>query len=412
MDSSRIFLDRPKWYSLWSVVLLLFGCNAMYTWRLYQLTKLCRNSQCTENSPRHKESVFPRREEPRKDTGEVLPADLQMYDSNGPSETGILNSSLEGPLPAAFQRALDTYPVVQAAGLNIVLVVAYYRSGSTFTGELISSADRSFFHFEPLHPFTVSGRIRPGRERDAFDLLDELIRCRMVNVPLYSVWCENHPQFVHLNRFLAEVCDGGESCFSPGHVGALCSRAKTQVFKFTRLHMSQVGAWIGRNHEFAKSIRVVHLVRDPRAIIASRKRIRWCKVDEECGKAEALCAQIRSDIDSFESGIGPIKQIRLHRLYYEHLAADPVNETRRLFSTLGLEYTPSVSQYLKIHTTATLQDLKNKFSTKRKPELVIHSWKQQLSKNEIADIEEKCTDVLLRLGYEFLVRNASKTSAA
>ncbi|KAH9371386.1 hypothetical protein HPB48_021612 [Haemaphysalis longicornis] len=129
-------------------------------------------------------------------------------------------------------------------------------------------------------------------------------------------------------------------------------------------------------------------------------------------QSRALCAQIRSDIDSFESGTGLIKQIRLHRLYYEHLAANPVIEAQRLFSTLGLEYTPSVSEYLKNHTTATLEDLKNKFSTKRKPELVIHSWKQQLSRNDIANIEEKCRDVLLRLGYEFLVSNASKTSAA
>lgn len=408
----RIFLDRPKWGFLLFFVVLLFGCNAIYTWNLYQRTKVCQRSRCPVYSARRQErSLLKRENKPSRDTGTGWAADLQRYDFKGSSESDLLESSLEGALPSAFQRALDTYPVVPAADVNIVLVIAYYRSGSTFTGELMSSGDRSFLHFEPLHPFTISGRIRPGRERHAFDLLDDLVRCQMQNVPLYTVWLENHPQFLHLNRFLAEVCGGGESCFSPGHVGALCSRAKTQVFKFTRLNVSQVGAWIQRNPEFAKSIRVVHLVRDPRAIIASRRRLRrWCTVEEECGKAEVLCAQMHSDIESFERLALHIKQIRMHRLYFERLAADPVNETQRLFSTLQLVYSPSVSEYLKNHTTATLKDLKDLFSTKRKPEFVINSWKQQLSKKDIADTEEKCRDLLLKLGYEFFASNASRIS--
>lgn len=177
---------------------------------------------------------------PRQGKGKSALTNWFASDDEWSSEHAVVDSTTKATLPAAFQAALDKLPIVPTANVKIVLVLAYYRSGSTFLGELLSSGDRSYFHFEPLHPFTIAGSLRPGREPDAFQLLDELVRCRMVNVPLYTVWLENHPQFLPLNRFLADVCGGGESCFSPGPIGSLCSRAKTQVFKFTRLNARQV----------------------------------------------------------------------------------------------------------------------------------------------------------------------------
>ncbi|XP_077557336.1 carbohydrate sulfotransferase 3-like isoform X2 [Haemaphysalis longicornis] len=317
-------------------------------------------------------------------------------------ETETWDSSLEGKLPAAFERALKTYSAVAQADVKIVLLVAYYRSGSTFVGELLSSGARTFYHFEPLMPFTVSGRIRPGRQRHAFELLDELVRCRMQNVPLYTVWLENHIEYVEKNHFLAEVCEGGQSCTSPAHMAALCSRAEQQVLKFTRLYVSQVADWIERNPDIAPAVQVVHLVRDPRAVYSSRRGLRWCTDNEACDSAEALCAQMRSDLDSFEELAKRMQPNRTIRLRFEDLAADPENEAPQLFRYLGLNYTTAVSQYVKSHTRATFRDLRNAHSTKRNPHRVAVEWKRKLSNGTIHAIERACSDVLLRLNYELL----------
>ncbi|XP_077554364.1 carbohydrate sulfotransferase 3-like [Haemaphysalis longicornis] len=326
------------------------------------------------------------------------------------AEVDAVNSELEGTLPAAFQATLDKYAVVPTANVKIVIVLAYYRSGSTFVGELLSSESRTYFHFEPLHLFTTAGRLRPGRESDAFQLLDEIVRCRMVKVPLYTIWCENHPWFLHLNRFLADACGGGESCFSPRPIGSLCSRAKTQVFKFTRLKASQVAAWIERNKDIAQSIRIVHLVRDPRAIFASRKRLNWCIQDKQCGKAEALCAQMRSDIDGVRELAARMKTRHVYTLFFERLAANPVNETQRLFASLDLDFAPSVLDYLSKHTSGTFRDHMNMFSTRRNSKLVIDRWKRRLSRRSILDIEKTCGDVLEKLGYEILMQHPYSTN--
>ncbi|XP_070388499.1 carbohydrate sulfotransferase 5-like isoform X2 [Dermacentor albipictus] len=307
------------------------------------------------------------------------------------------DSSLERLLPAAFRAALERYPVVAAADVKIVVIVAYYRSGSSFVGELLSSAPRTFFHFEPLIPFTVSGSIRPGRQSHAFRLIDELLRCRFE--PLYTVWLENNPYY-KFNHFLADLCEDGESCSSPGHLSALCSRAETQVFKFTRLRVSQVASWIERNPDIAQSVRVVHLVRDPRAIYSSRRGIRWCTDYKHCDSAATLCDQMRSDLDAFGELTRRLQINRTYQIRFEDLAADPLNETMRVFVSLGLNYAPSVSKYIQTHTaTASAAEMRNDHSTKRNSKAVVHMWKQKLSRVKIREIETTCGDVLQRLGY-------------
>ncbi|KAL1474480.1 hypothetical protein MTO96_020663 [Rhipicephalus appendiculatus] len=131
--------------------------------------------------------------------------------------------------------------------------------------------------------------IRTPEPPTAVILLDALVRCRFD--PLYTVWLENNPYYKY-NHFLADICEGGQSCSSPSHLSALCSRAGTQVFKFTRLRASQVESWIEQNRDIAQAVRVVHLVRDPRAIYSSRRGLRWCTDYEYCGSAACL---VRSD---------------------------------------------------------------------------------------------------------------------
>ncbi|XP_070387402.1 carbohydrate sulfotransferase 1-like [Dermacentor albipictus] len=238
------------------------------------------------------------------------------------------------------------------------------------------------------------GSIRPGRQSHAFRLIDELVRCRFEQ--LYTVWLENNPYY-KFNHFLADLCEDGESCSSPPHLSALCSRAETQVFKFTRL---RVGSWIERNPDIAHSVRVAHLVRDPRAIYSSRRGLRWCTDYKPCDSAATLCDQMRSDLDAFGELTRRLQINRTYQICFEDLAADPLNEAMRVFGSLGLNYAPSVSEYIQTHTAAAAAaEMRNAHSTKRNSKAVAHMWKRKLSRQKIREIETTCGDVLQRLGY-------------
>lgn len=388
--------ERTRLALLILVASVLLACKIYYIWEICQLNK-------SANSTRNHHFIDRTQQDRPQRRGLVEGAHAEQDTAVSKKPANISADAndlfLEGPLPVAFKNALEKYPIVPTTDVKIVLIVAYYRSGSSFFGELMSSTPRTFFHYEPLMLFTVAGGIRPGRQHHAFQLLDALAGCHFE--PLYTAWMESTPYYKK-NHFLADICEGGESCFSPGYLSGLCSRAQAQVFKFTRLRVTQVQSWIQKNPEMAPSVRVVHLVRDPRAMYASRSRLDWCRNDEHCGSAAALCSQMRSDLDAFGELGRHLPSNRTYQIRFEDLAADPLNETRRLFTRLGLEFSPSVSEYVGNHTTATGAKTKDAFSTWRNAKEVADRWRYRLPRGTIRTIQTTCNDVLLRLGYKLV----------
>lgn len=49
------------------------------------------------------------------------------------------------------------------------------------------------------------------------------------------------------------------------------------------------------------NVKVIHLVRDPRAIWTSRRRLGWCAKTTNCSSAAVLCADMERDLDAYDS---------------------------------------------------------------------------------------------------------------
>uniref|UniRef100_A0A131YIN8 Uncharacterized protein n=1 Tax=Rhipicephalus appendiculatus TaxID=34631 RepID=A0A131YIN8_RHIAP len=312
----------------------------------------------------------------------------------------IEDDTLNETLPATFTAALQAYPVVPTSVVKRILIVTYHQSGVTLLGKLLTHVPRTFFHFEPFALFTQGGRIRPSKERYALELLDELARCRLWKVPLYAISLGGSGGSYKFNRFLADVCQGGDSCSSPSYVSSLCLRAETQAFEVKRLSVSQVSRWIQRNPDIAESVRVIHLVRDPREIYASRRDLDSCRAGDSCFSAKALCSQMRSDLRAFEDLEKQMGRNKICRLRIEDLSSDPVNQTKQLFARLGLDLHPNVLSFLRREDTGIVTKLGKQHHTTSNASTLGDSWKTRLPKNTIREIEEMCADVLLKLDYE------------
>ncbi|XP_037498543.1 carbohydrate sulfotransferase 1-like [Rhipicephalus sanguineus] len=299
-----------------------------------------------------------------------------------------------------FNRNLDHYPVVPTDKAHRVLVVTYFRAGSTFVGDLLSATPATFYHFEPLHMFSNDARLNGSAASNASGLIGHLLRCNFQRVQHYVRWAYERKFLFKRNHFLWALCGGQYPvCFKPDFVSKVCARAPAQVMKVTRLHMSQVRDWLQSNPDLAKTMKVLHLVRDPRGILASRRLLEWCNESKSCAHQDTLCSELRADLDTFED-LQRMFPNSTYRVRYEDVSLDPKKEALKMFEALGLNYTVYVSNFLKTHTKARKADALDPYSTKRNSSTVAFQWRTKLKFDDIAEIQRSCSDVLLRLGYK------------
>src|SRR5205807_1430880 len=103
-----------------------------------------------------------------------------------------------------------------------ILLVTYFRSGSSFLGDLLQQNPSTFYSFEPLHYMTTGMRIHEDREEEAFYLLDKLLSCSFPDISFYTRWAlkpDNRFLF-KWNHRLWSVCSKVHRavCFNPSLV--------------------------------------------------------------------------------------------------------------------------------------------------------------------------------------------------
>ncbi|XP_022710111.1 carbohydrate sulfotransferase 1-like [Varroa jacobsoni] len=238
-----------------------------------------------------------------------------------------------------------------------IVIVAYFRSGSSFLGEILQTPPSSFYHFEPLH---ISGahRIRKGIS----------------------------------TKTSIGVTSDERGLFVP----PIFPKIFAKVMKLVRLPLLQTIELIARDPDFTNTTTIVHLVRDPRGIIASRSALGWCQF-----RCNTLCSEISEDVQVFENFKKFFNGVDVIQVKFEEFASDPFNETRRLFERLGLKYGRSTEKYLLSHTTD--DDSHNgPLSTRRYSKNVASKWKQMLSFRNILEIQNTCGSLITQLGYRLV----------
>ena len=182
------------------------------------------------------------------------------------------------------------------ANTTYTLVITYFRSGSSFLGDLLQQNWRSFYTFEPLHYMTSGMKIDPTRETEAISLIKNIYGCKFEYLADYIRWVQvaDNRFLFRWNKFLWSLCNYRKSlCYDHHFLSELCSRATNHVIKSTRLHVHNIYSLLANLDPNIK-LNTVFLVRDPRAILAVRDCIyvqinvlmqehyamRWLKISE------------------------------------------------------------------------------------------------------------------------------------
>lgn len=140
---------------------------------------------------------------------------------------------------------------------------------------------------------------------------------------------------------------------------------------------------------------VVHVIRDPRDVLASKKKAAWSRRRWPVTHVFANRVQLRAGRRAGSRLYGP----RYHELVYEALLADPEAELRRLTERLGLPYEGGMLDFGAVaESLVDTDELAWKRET-RGPLLVANAgkWRQELGDREAALVERVCAEGIRRV---------------
>lgn len=171
-----------------------------------------------------------------------------------------------------------------------VLLWTQVRSGSTFTGSILTTGLSAFYSEEPIRAHNAT--LPKGVNASAL-LLKDILHCRFAHRPEYfKEHIRMHPQDLRI-RSLCEL--DKKFCFSPATFETFCRASRVGV---VRVVSAVLRVAVPLLEDDSLDVRVIHLVRDPRAAIASRRGFPPGYFYEEETNAAPACERYRQDLDA------------------------------------------------------------------------------------------------------------------
>lgn len=316
-----------------------------------------------------------------------------------------------------------------------VMILAYQRSGSSFIGEMFNRNPEVFYLFEPIQPIEIA----TGKGK--FPLLYDTLVAHLLHV-IYTCSFDKHPYLVNFlssspfrlkSQTLTSsgLCDADVTaermhlcrpvnasvltrlCSTRPHVAIKTIRASSRkLVEFVR------AASAPREKKIFSSLKVLHLVRDPRAIIASRltKNLRnlsriWpaansTRLTEKARaitrniarsvrvSASNLCSRMHSDMKHGEQFL-PAGRYAMIR--YEDAAMRPHAAYGEIYEFAGMDRAREVEKWLKENTQSDSDP--GYYSTSRNSSASARGWRAKLPFALVREIQKQCGELMETLGY-------------
>uniref|UniRef100_A0A7M4DUV6 Sulfotransferase n=1 Tax=Crocodylus porosus TaxID=8502 RepID=A0A7M4DUV6_CROPO len=335
---------------------------------------------------------------------------------------------------------------------QLVYVFTTWRSGSSFFGELFNQNPDVFFLYEPV--WHVWQKLYPGDavslQGAARDMLGALYRCDLSVFQLYStagtgrnlttlgifgaatnkVICSAPLCPAYRKDVVGLVDDKVCKKCPPQRLGLLqeqCRQYRTLVIKGVRVFDLAVLAPL--LHDPALRLKVIHLVRDPRAVASSRIKSRHGLIRESLqvegggggggsdyhalGAMEVICSSMARTL---QTALHPPDWLQGNYLAvrYEDLVVDPIKTLRQVYSFVNLVVSPEMEKFALNMTSGPGYSSKPFVVSARNATQALSAWRTALTYQQIKQIEEYCHQPMAVLGYERVsspeeVKDLSKT---
>jgi hypothetical protein len=144
-------------------------------------------------------------------------------------------------------------------------------------------------------------------------------------------------------------------------------------------------------------LKLLALVRDPRAVLRSQRRVLWGERNAHA-LAERWLAHQRAIVDAHRL-LGPERMLVLR---YEDLVDDAVSEHERIAEFLGVPYRPRplTTTLLESHPLFPEREEWKENAMHPVGSVRVGSWRDELTDEDVAVVEEACGTLMAAFGYE------------
>ncbi|XP_014249010.1 carbohydrate sulfotransferase 4-like [Cimex lectularius] len=273
------------------------------------------------------------------------------------------------------------------------IIIATWRSGSTFLGDILNSVPGNFYHYEPLLDHGIVQVRGPPLSTKSLTYIRKLLNCNYTGMNSYLEFGVDHVYlFSHNVRLWNKCATYPHICFHAPFLNKYCSLFPFQSMKLVRLRLNLIEELL---QDPNLGIRVLLVVRDPRGTMQSRKHRDWCPGFPDCSDPALVCADMVSDYSA---------AVRFKKKYpntfrvlrYEDFSINPYKGTEQLFKFFGLEFTHHVKKYLDTHTKINAGGVS---STYRNSSYAPFHWRTDLDHKEVLKIQKSCKTAMSIWGY-------------
>lgn len=190
-------------------------------------------------------------------------------------------------------REFDAHLTGRGAPSKGVLLLTQMRSGSSFTGVLLTAAASTFYTEEPVRDFMLFPPSSPKDIAKALQLLRDVLRCRFVARPDYY---EKRLMLMHYHDAnTGSLCSfSKELCMSPLTTETMCLAAHARLARVVVLDLESAAPVL---QDSDLDTHAIHLVRDPRGVLSSREKLsKYGYFTGTALNASSVCDRYRRDL--------------------------------------------------------------------------------------------------------------------
>lgn len=318
-----------------------------------------------------------------------------------------------------------------------VLLLSSWRSGSSFMGQVFNQHPSVFYLMEPA--WHVWGWLQRPSARSlrmaVRDLMHRVFLCDLsvldaympvhYNVSNVFMWSHSRAlcsppacpsSFPQHTTMQIPMCEKHCDMLGLERAERACHTYSHVVLKEVRFF--ELESLYPLLHDPLLNLRILHLVRDPRAVLCSREQAaRALQKDTNIvldGKTTAIDTQqrvmqeiCRSHVRMYDTAVRKAPEFlrgRYKLVRYEDVVRNPLAEIQRIFDFVGLEMTEPLQDWIQHITHGKGKGTRSEAFkiTERNASEVSQAWRTTLKYSKVQQVQEVCRSAMSLLGYRLV----------